>query len=733
MLLAPHCSAIVWPVWPSATMLPMMPSMAKRPLAISAWSLTAFFSESNLAAEEPDAVVAVVLGRRPPGHLDQAGEEEDLGNTGSGDLEDARKAVGHVAELELLRQRQVARALRTSSPGRRAGRRPADARAYRAPILLLALARDGSALGFKVKVKVDLFVRNLPFEATVEDVRGAFANVCAVEDVRVPVCGDGRARGFAFVTVAATESDAVQRAMDGSMVVGRKITVGLATSKKSAPGSIELNNDLVAAETAAEILTLVETQGAAFNAVNYATALHRLGVLSRETASSPLLQKLSDGAAASVIKEPSQWASRGLANACWGVAKIGTIEAPLLFDAVAAEASKKIGTFTSQNLANTAWAFATAGVEAPALFEAIAAEAPKKIMSFNSQALANTVWSYATAAVVAPALFEAIADEAPHKIATFNPQNLANTVWAYATAGFEATALFEAVAAEAPKKIATFKSQELANMAWAYSTAGVDAPALFQVLAAKALKKIAMFNAQDLANTVWAYATAGAEAPALFTAVAAEAPKKIATFSSQALANTAWAYATAGVAAPALFEAVAVESSKKIATFTPQDLANTAWAYATAGVAAPALFEALATSIEAKMSEFSPDGLSQLHQVFLHLQLEAPQHALTLLLSRHEAELRAAFLREEPSPSRSQRDVSAALDRIGWAHEFEHVTTEGISLDMARPASKVAVEFDGPTHYLAGASDGSRRVLDGKSKAKERLLRRLGWDLIRVP
>jgi very-short-patch-repair endonuclease len=266
---------------------------------------------------------------------------------------------------------------------------------------------------------------------------------------------------------------------------------------------------------------------------------------------------------------------------------------------------------------------------------------------------------------------------------------------------------------------------------WAYATAGVAAPALFEAVATEALKKIASFNSQALANTVWAYATAGVAAPALFEAVAAEASKKVATFTPQNLANTVWAYATAGVAAPALFEAVAVESSKKIATFEPQALANTVWAYATAGVAAPALFEVLAVSIEATISNFSLDGLSQLHQVSMHLQLEAPQHALTLLLCRHEAELRAAYLRQEPTPSRSQREVSTALARIGWAHDFEHVTAEGISLDMAQPASKVAVEFDGPKHYLAGAS--SRRVLDGKSKAKERLLRRLGWDVVRVP
>eukprot|EP00628_Pelagophyceae_sp_CCMP2097_P026924 CAMPEP_0184225486 /NCGR_PEP_ID=MMETSP0976-20121227/20270_1 /TAXON_ID=483370 /ORGANISM="non described non described, Strain CCMP2097" /LENGTH=48 /DNA_ID= /DNA_START= /DNA_END= /DNA_ORIENTATION= len=37
--------------------------------------------------------------------------------------------------------------------------------------LLLALAREGAALGFKVKA--DLCVRNLPFDATADDVRRA--------------------------------------------------------------------------------------------------------------------------------------------------------------------------------------------------------------------------------------------------------------------------------------------------------------------------------------------------------------------------------------------------------------------------------------------------------------------------------------------------------------------------------------------------------------------------------
>jgi len=83
--------------------------------------------------------------------------------------------------------------------------------------------------------------------------------------------------------------------------------------------------------------------------------------------------------------------------------------------------------------------------------------------------------------------------------------------------------------------------------------------------------------------------------------------------------------------------------------------------------------------------------------------------------------------------------VSAALRRIGWAHEFEHRTAEGLSLDMAQPGNKVCVEFDGPSHFLTAAQSPQQqqqppsRVPDGATQFTTRLLRALGWTVVRVP
>ncbi|KAJ1453890.1 hypothetical protein M885DRAFT_566853, partial [Pelagophyceae sp. CCMP2097] len=228
-----------------------------------------------------------------------------------------------------------------------------------------------------------LIVRKLPRDATANDVRKAFEPFCVVTNVEVE---GTTGPGVAIVTIETAEPEFVRDEMNGATVGGRRITVKLASSKAPAQkpstkqprnddsraAAIELNKLLISSRTAADILSLFEDKGGDFDHVNFATSLHRLGVLGRsfEKSSRPLLHKLVDGTASSIVNESDLWKSRELSNACWGLVKIGNVEAPALFEAVAVEAPKKIATFNPQDLANTVWAYSTAGVEALALFEA---------------------------------------------------------------------------------------------------------------------------------------------------------------------------------------------------------------------------------------------------------------------------------------------------------------------------------------------------------------------------
>ena len=63
--------------------------------------------------------------------------------------------------------------------------------------------------------------------------------------------------------------------------------------------------------------------------------------------------------------------------------------------------------------------------------------------------------------------------------------------------------------------------------------------------------------------------------------------------------------------------------------------------------------------------------------------------------------------------------------------EEEHIDERtGYSLDLALASERVAVEVDGPSHFLG--PDG-RGPPNGQTLLKRRLLRAAGWRLVSVP
>jgi len=240
------------------------------------------------------------------------------------------------------------------------------------------------------------------------------------------------------------------------------------------------------------------------------------------------------------------------------------------------------------------------------------------------------------------------------------------------------------------------------------------------------------FNSQDLANTVWAFATAGVEAPQLFEGIAAETGSRLKEFNSQNLANMAWAFATAGVEAPELFEAIAAEAVSRLNEFDSQGLANIAWALACFNCLDLMSVEALLRRLAEVSAALCDVSLSQLHQFVLFLRMNHAELVSRYLSASELARLRMAFTSSPVRPSSFQREVSAALGQLGWTHEFEHVTEDGLSLDLAQSSSRLAIEVDGPSHYLRNPARGCW-VENGATRLKSRLLRGLGWKVTRIP
>mmetsp|Transcript_108631 Transcript_108631/g.264141 ORF Transcript_108631/g.264141 Transcript_108631/m.264141 type:complete len:144 (-) Transcript_108631:54-485(-) len=73
-----------------------------------------------------------------------------------------------------------------------------------------------------------LYVGNLPYRTSWQDLKDMFGDVAEVSHADVPVGADGRSKGFGIVEMAsADDAQAAIRALDGKAVEGRNIEVRL--------------------------------------------------------------------------------------------------------------------------------------------------------------------------------------------------------------------------------------------------------------------------------------------------------------------------------------------------------------------------------------------------------------------------------------------------------------------------------------------------------------------------
>lgn len=99
------------------------------------------------------------------------------------------------------------------------------------------LAAPDLSLGDLNKLSKKLYVGNLSFDATEEQVREMFAEHGAVESVAMITDRDtGRFRGFCFVEMETSAANAAIKALDGKDVDGRELRVNEAKPREERSG-----------------------------------------------------------------------------------------------------------------------------------------------------------------------------------------------------------------------------------------------------------------------------------------------------------------------------------------------------------------------------------------------------------------------------------------------------------------------------------------------------------------
>ena len=96
------------------------------------------------------------------------------------------------------------------------------------------LAESGHLFSKKPNKIMKLFVGNLPFSASEDEIRELFDDFGAVVDLHIPLDRDsGRPRGFAFVTLSSREfGEAAIGKLDGNEFGGRPLRVSEAIERE---------------------------------------------------------------------------------------------------------------------------------------------------------------------------------------------------------------------------------------------------------------------------------------------------------------------------------------------------------------------------------------------------------------------------------------------------------------------------------------------------------------------
>ena len=461
------------------------------------------------------------------------------------------------------------------------------------------------------------------------------------------------------------------------------------------------------------------------------------------------------------------------------------------FGIAARELSRRPDQFKSQEIKDVLWSFSKIGIRHPQLFKQVTSHLigcdshqARGLDEFSPQGLGNMAWAFARQAQ--------LAEEASDRFrgSTFL-SNISGRLSVY-TASYvdigEASiqTLFARIAESAIEnhgRLSALKPQDLSNTAWTFAVLGMRhedfLSAAKEELARRAAQmtkgdknSMTIFKGQELANLLWALATLNAEAESLLD----DLSPYIATLCTDSHGK------------------ITVESISKV--FKRQELANIAWSCAVFGVFPDALMGIVYMGLlgndgdsPARVSDIhKDDGLQQqaiMTLLYVQATLDKEKDGSKLRLPENFPEswrqapgsspvdhMTETGLELNLSTSKIQRAVSAAFDRIGFVHEEEHVITmremleqygvrvppkdvEVLSIDIADVGRRIAIEVDGPAHFITiigndeakeGFSkisngkleyqfgwDGSEQVLNGATALKQRLLQSFGWKTVSIP
>ena len=494
-----------------------------------------------------------------------------------------------------------------------------------------------------------------------------------------------------------------------------------------------------------------------FGARECANTLHSLAKAEDKRPCADLIRALESRA----LVVQGGFTPQNIASTLWAFATLGHQPEDALVAGLTVRALEVQGDFNSQNIANTLWAFATLELQPEdALVSGLTARALEVLGGFKPQGIGNMLWAMAKLGLqTEDALLVGFTLRLLDFKGVFTPQEIANTLWAFATLGQQPEeALVVGLTAKALKLQDEFNPQDIANTLLAFATLGRQpGDALVVALTAQALKVQDGFTPQNITNMLWAFATQGRQpADALVAGLTARALAVQGGFNPQDIANTLWAFAALGrQPKDALIAGLTARVLELQDDFNSKNIAITLWAVCFLSIGSPDAACRLVCALEPRIAALAAappsdiESQRQMHQFVVACDVDEGLRAgvpasVLALKETWGPTFHATFVGGHVIVSRSQHEVGQTLRGMHmWVEDEVVCPRSGYSIDMWLHHSPVlqqsgkaswqgdkdgwAVEFDGPTHFLAC------RAPTGATLIKRHHLHLLGYTLVSVP
>jgi hypothetical protein len=246
--------------------------------------------------------------------------------------------------------------------------------------------------------------------------------------------------------------------------------------------NVSLNREICSQSTScAQLINLAVSKGHIFNAVNWATCLHRMAKLFPTEAKnhrSTVARFLSQAHEVLMsVSEGSKFQPQHLATLLWAMAKLSIID-PGFVDDLVRRSMEVCDSLKAQDMANIAWSLAKMGIVHQSMFSLICDRISNRrgiINQFKPMEIASTTWAFGTVgakgmgvADISPVIESLVSECLSRDLCEFSPQALANVLWALAKLQYPQERIFKVFGDHivSSQRLREFKPQEIANVVW---------------------------------------------------------------------------------------------------------------------------------------------------------------------------------------------------------------------------------------------------------------------------